>query len=100
MAQALNFDDIKDSCTSLTNLASSIGGTVEAIEAAIAKIANPAWEGKAATAYRDKYETSTRRIDDMRNAIKYLLKNALTDKIDDREMFMKGIDYSYYYEEP
>ena len=28
-----------------------------------------------------------------------LLKNALTDKIDDREMFMKGIDYSYYYEE-
>lgn len=28
-----------------------------------------------------------------------LLKNALTDKIDDREMFSKGIDYSYYYEE-
>lgn len=31
--------------------------------------------------------------------IKKLLKNALTDKINDREMFMKGIDYSYYYEE-
>lgn len=31
--------------------------------------------------------------------IKFLLKNALTDKINDREMFMKGIDYSYYYEE-
>ena len=31
--------------------------------------------------------------------IKELLKNALTDKINDREMFMKGIDYSYYYEE-
>ena len=30
--------------------------------------------------------------------IKYLLKNALTDKIDDREIFMKGIDVSYYYE--
>jgi len=28
-----------------------------------------------------------------------LLKNALTTKINDREMFMKGIDYSYYYEE-
>jgi cell filamentation protein len=28
-----------------------------------------------------------------------LLKNALTDKINDREMFIKGIDYSYYYEE-
>lgn len=31
--------------------------------------------------------------------IKSLLENALTDKIDDREMFLKGIDYSYYYEE-
>jgi cell filamentation protein len=31
--------------------------------------------------------------------IKFLIKNALTTKIDDREMFMKGIDYSYYYEE-
>ena len=28
-----------------------------------------------------------------------LIQNALTDKIDDRETFMKGIDYSYYYEE-
>jgi cell filamentation protein len=28
-----------------------------------------------------------------------LLKSALTDKINDREMFMKGIDYSYYYEQ-
>lgn len=27
-----------------------------------------------------------------------LVKNALTDKIDDREVFMKGIDDSYYYE--
>ena len=31
--------------------------------------------------------------------IKALIKQALTDKINDREMFMKGIDYSYYYEE-
>ena len=30
--------------------------------------------------------------------LKALLKVAVTDKIDDREMFMKGIDYSYYYE--
>ncbi len=28
-----------------------------------------------------------------------LIKSALTDKISDRELFMKGIDYSYYYEE-
>jgi len=31
--------------------------------------------------------------------LKSLLKNALTDEINSREMFMKGIDYSYYYEE-
>ncbi len=31
--------------------------------------------------------------------IKQLVKPALTTKIDDREMFMKGIDYSYYYEQ-
>lgn len=30
--------------------------------------------------------------------IKHLLKGALTDKINDREIFMKGIDVSYYYE--
>ena len=30
--------------------------------------------------------------------IKHLLKNALTDRINDREVFMKGIDHSYYYE--
>lgn len=33
------------------------------------------------------------------NALKKLLKNALTTEINSREMFMKGIDYSYYYEE-
>ena len=31
--------------------------------------------------------------------LKSLIEPALTDKINDREMFMKGIDYSYYYEE-
>ena len=30
--------------------------------------------------------------------IKYVLKNALTNKINDREVYMKGIDTSYYYE--
>ena len=43
------------------------------------------------TAMRESVVDSTR--------IKALLKGALTDKINDREMFMKGIDYSYYYEE-
>lgn len=31
--------------------------------------------------------------------LKTLLKDALTDEINSREIFMKGIDYSYYYEE-
>ena len=31
--------------------------------------------------------------------IRKLITDALTDKINDREMFMKGIDYSYYYEQ-
>ena len=30
--------------------------------------------------------------------IKHLLKNALTDDINSREVYMKGIDHSYYYE--
>ena len=30
--------------------------------------------------------------------IKHLLKQALTDQIHDREIYMKGIDHSYYYE--
>ena len=37
-------------------------------------------------------------VDD--SEIRHLLRHALTDKINDREMFMKGIDYSYYYEQP
>ena len=30
--------------------------------------------------------------------IKYVLKQALTDRVNDRQVFMKGIDHSYYYE--
>ena len=30
--------------------------------------------------------------------IKHVLRSALTDQVDSREMFMKGIDHSYYYE--
>ncbi len=33
------------------------------------------------------------------SVLKTLLEKALTTKINDREMFMKGIDYSYYFEE-
>ena len=33
------------------------------------------------------------------DVLKSLLEKALSDKINDLQMFMKGIDYSYYYEE-
>lgn len=31
--------------------------------------------------------------------VRFVPKQSLTDKINDRETFMKGIDYSYYYEQ-
>jgi len=45
--------------------------------------------------YLDAMEKSTANA----TRIKALLSSALTDKINDREMFMKGVDYSYYYEQ-
>ena len=47
---------------------------------------------------KDYLEAIAESITDS-SRIRSLLQNALTDKINDREMFMKGIDYSYYYEE-
>ncbi len=47
---------------------------------------------------RDYLAAMERSVADS-GTIKHLLQAALTDKVDDREMFMKGIDYSYYYEE-
>ena len=47
---------------------------------------------------KDYLEAMAESVTDS-SKIKFLLQNALTDKIADREMFMKGIDYSYYYEE-
>ena len=43
-------------------------------------------------------EAMTRSVSNS-TAIKRLIAGALTDKIADREIFMKGIDYSYYYEQ-
>lgn len=47
---------------------------------------------------RKYLEAMTRSVADP-TSIKYLLRSALTDKINDRDTFMKGIDYSYYYEQ-
>lgn len=43
-------------------------------------------------------EAMRQSVVDSKN-IKALILPALTDRINDREMFMKGIDYSYYYEQ-
>ena len=48
---------------------------------------------------KKEYLAAMRQSTTDARAIKSLLKGAMTDKIDDREIFMKGIDYSYYYEQ-
>ena len=48
---------------------------------------------------KNEYLDAMRRSVADSSPIKTLLRSALTDKIDDRETFMKGINYSYYYEE-
>jgi cell filamentation protein len=47
---------------------------------------------------KDDYLSAMQRSPVKDLEIKVLLKNALTNRIDDRALFMKGIDVSYYYE--
>lgn len=47
---------------------------------------------------KEDYLPATERSPVKDVEIKVLLKNALTDRIDDRELYMKGIDVSYHYE--
>lgn len=47
---------------------------------------------------KDDYLLAMERSPIKDTEIKYLLKSALTDWIDDREVYMRGIDHSYYYE--
>ena len=46
-----------------------------------------------------KYLEAMKKSPFSANEIFSLIQNALTDKVNDRELFMKDIDYSYYYEE-
>ena len=48
---------------------------------------------------KKQYLEAMRRSTTDSSNIRALLKGAMTDRIDDREIFMKGIDYSYYYEQ-
>ncbi len=47
---------------------------------------------------KDEYLSAMQRSVVKDVEIKFLLRQALTDRIDDRSLFMKGIDVSYYYE--
>lgn len=53
------------------------------------------WSRIAKRDYMDAMVLSATDPSMLRN----LLHGALTDKVDDRETFLKGIDYSYYYEQ-
>jgi cell filamentation protein len=54
------------------------------------------WEKISKNDYFNAMERSP--VNDLE--LRELLRTALTDKISDREVFMKGIEQSYYYEEP
>ncbi len=47
---------------------------------------------------REQYLLAMERSPIIDTEIKALLKSALTERVDDREIYMKGIDHSYYYE--
>ena len=49
---------------------------------------------------KDEYLAAMRESVADSTHVKRLVESALTPLINDREMFMKGIDYSYYYEQP
>ena len=49
---------------------------------------------------KNEYLSAMRESVSDNTHLKTLVKSVLTNQIDDREMFMKGIDYSYYYEQP
>ncbi len=47
---------------------------------------------------KDDYLSAMERSPVKDLEIKFLLRQALTDRVEDREIYMKGIDHSYYYE--
>ena len=56
------------------------------------------WSKVGKSEYMDAMDAMVASVVDS-SSIKNLIRPALTNRIADREMFMKGIDYSYYYEE-
>jgi len=53
-----------------------------------------------ATVDKFEYLEAMKRSHVKTTELRELLRDALTDKVDDRDVFMKGVEQSYYYEEP
>ena len=47
---------------------------------------------------KEDYRLAIERSPIRDTEIKFVLKSALTDKVNDRDIYMNGIDHSYYYE--
>ena len=67
--QVLNFDDIKESCTQLTALATAFSDTIDLAQSAIGKIVSPTWAGTAATAYKEKITTLVNNLPDAKQQL-------------------------------
>ncbi|MEB3022997.1 MULTISPECIES: protein adenylyltransferase Fic [Mycolicibacter] len=61
---------------------------------------NPAQCIEWAAINKSDYLEAMKRSHVNTTELRELLRDALTDKVDDREVFMKGVEQSYYYEEP
>lgn len=69
MAQYLDFNQIKDSCSNLTSLASSFESTSDSMTTSIGNIKEPNWGGAAANSFRDKITTLSNHLPDAKRQL-------------------------------
>ncbi len=69
MAQYLDFNQIKDSCSNLTTLAGSFESTIDTMTTSIGNIKDPTWGGAAASSFRDKITTLTNHLPDAKRQL-------------------------------
>lgn len=69
MAQYLDFNQIKDSCSNLTSLASSFESTSDSMTTSIGNIKEPNWGGAAANSFRDKITTLVNHLPDAKRQL-------------------------------
>ena len=60
--QKVDFDAISDSCANLTSLTESVDKTIDVVDSAVNRIKNPAWEGKAASNFKETLKKLTDNI--------------------------------------